>query len=365
MGSRKKRHKNLSPKGKGKKLNPLADSQSLYDAAVNDFQAGHFDAAETALARIARDFPDDAGVLQLQGMIALQAGDQEKAAKVLREAVAMAPHLPELCDLLGSALSQCGRLDEAETAYRRALNLSQRDAGVFNNLGNVLKKQGRLEEAVDAYLESLRLRPGHALSELNLGNVLEDLEDFDGAVSAYRRAVDAAPDDPETHRSLGRALLAQGNLDLSQAAIMRALELDPDHAEAREIMGIHYFLQGNFKQAWETYEARWLGQSERFDAFTQPVWSGGPLKGKTLLVWGEQGVGDEVSFAAMVPELMAAGANVILECDKRLIPLFERSFTGVECIPRENPPVADALKPGIDIQASCGSLGRWLRRDRR
>ncbi|NQU61312.1 MAG: tetratricopeptide repeat protein [Rhodospirillales bacterium] len=363
MANSKERKKTTAKKGKKKKPKPLADPKALYDGAVSDFQAGRIKQAEIAVARLAQEFPGDPGVMQLQGTIALQSGDAERAAAVFREAVALAPQMPGLCDLLGTALLECGRLEEAETAYRRALNLSVGDAGVFNNLGNVLKKQGRPEDARDAYRESLRLRPGHVATELNLGNVLEDMDDFEEAASAYRRAAVVAPDDPETLRCLGRALLAQGELDQSQAAIVRALDLDPDHPEAREIMGIHHFLRGNLKAAWEIYDVRWRGETERLDAFVQAPWSGEPIKGKTLLVWGEQGIGDEVSFAGMVPDLMAQGANVILECDKRLIPLYERSFPGVDCIPRETPPVPGALNPEIDFQASCGSLGRWLRPD--
>lgn len=347
----------------GKKRKPLADPQAFYNAAISDFEAGRIDAALAAAERMAGEFPGDPGVMQLLGMIALEKGDAEKAAAVFRKAVSSAPQLPGLCDLLGTALSECGKLDEAETAYRRALNLSPGDAGVLNNLGNVLKKQGRPEDARDAYLESLKLRPGHPLCEFNLGNVLEDLDDLKNAIAAYGRADGASPDDPEILRCLSRALLALGELDQSQAAILRALELEPSHPEAQEILGILHFMRGNLKDAWANYEVRWRGETERLDAFPQPTWSGQTINGKTLLVWGEQGVGDEVLFAGMVPDLIAAGANVILECDKRLIPLYERSFPEIDCVARETPPVPAVLGPDIDFQVSCGSLGRWLRPD--
>ena len=89
--------------------------------------------------------------------------------------------------------------------------------------------------------------------------------------------------------------------------------------------------------------------------------AGQPVDGKTVLVLAEQGVGDEVMFAGMVPDLVEAGATVIREADSRLVPLFERSFAGIECIGKGDPPTAETRRDGIDFQSPGGNLGRWLR----
>ena len=80
-----------------------------------------------------------------------------------------------------------------------------------------------------------------------------------------------------------------------------------------------------------------------------------------MLVWGEQGVGDEILFAGMVPDLIEAGAKVVLECDPRLVPLFERSFPGVGYLARGA--AGARLEGTFDYQIPSGSLGRWLRPD--
>ncbi|MCH7936950.1 MAG: tetratricopeptide repeat protein [Proteobacteria bacterium] len=340
----------------------VSDSAALFQSAVADFQAGRLKAAEDALDCITRDHSGIPDVFQLRGMIALQSGRKEEAVKFLREGVSADPQSPGLADLLGTALAESGQFEEAETAYRRALNRSPNDAGVLNNLGNVLKKLGRLEDSRDAYRESLKLRSGHANTEVNFGNVLESLEDFEGAEAAYRRAIDAGADDSDAHCGLGRMMLALGKLDELEAPLARALELNPDHAGAHEVLCIKHFLKGRFSDAWEAYGWRWWKDTDRRQDFTQQVWSGEPVDGKTVLVWGEQGVGDEILFAGMVPDLLEAGATVIMECDKRLIPLFGRSFAGVEYLIRDNATPATAPKD-IDFQTPSGSLGRWLRPD--
>ena len=64
--------------------------------------------------------------------------------------------------------------------------------------------------------------------------------------------------------------------------------------------------------------------------FTQPWWQGGPLSGRSILVWADQGLGDEIMFANPVPDLVAMGARVVLECAPRLERLFARSFPQVK-----------------------------------
>ena len=93
-----------------------------------------------------------------------------------------------------------------------------------------------------------------------------------------------------------------------------------------------------------------------------PHWAGEPLVGKTVLIWGEQGVGDEIMLASVLSEVMQAAGQVIVECDPRLIPIYRRSFPDAEFIGRDEPPSQRLSAPEIDYQCALGSLCRWLRR---
>lgn len=83
--------------------------------------------------------------------------------------------------------------------------------------------------------------------------------------------------------------------------------------------------------------------------------------GKTILVWGEQGVGDEIMFLSLLPELLSATSHCVIECDVRLVPLFARSFPGLEIVANSMPPNSRTKSTDIDVQISMGSLGRLLR----
>jgi hypothetical protein len=97
--------------------------------------------------------------------------------------------------------------------------------------------------------------------------------------------------------------------------------------------------------------------------FPQPRWEGQPLEGKTILVHGEQGVGDEILFASMLPDLVHGGARLVVECDARLTRLLERSLENTEAVPRTDPPHPRTLEGDIDYYSPAGSLARFLRPD--
>jgi len=337
----------------------------MFQNALELYQAGQLDKAATLLRALDQDRPGLPDVYQLRGMVALQAGKPDAAVKILKFGVKNCPDQPTLLDVLGTALSENGDFEESEAAYGQSLALAPNEPGVLKNLGNVLKKQNKLEGARDAYRKSLELRPGNADTQYNLATVLEDQGDLEGAEDACRKASEMTPDRAIIFRSLARVLLCQGKQEESFAAVERALEIGPKHHRSLEMLGEHYFLQGRLAEAWENYEVReWDRHNEenRSGAFDQPIWAGQPLDGKSVMVWGELGVGDEVMFSSMVPDLQAAGAGVVLECDPRLKALFERSFPDVRCLARRHGVLPEDMD-GIDYQISGGSLGRWLRSD--
>ena len=96
--------------------------------------------------------------------------------------------------------------------------------------------------------------------------------------------------------------------------------------------------------------------------FDLPRWNGQPIEGKRVLVWREQGVGDEIRFASLLPDLMEAGARITIECHPKLLELFRASFPRVEVRPVK--PVA-RRKPedyvDFDFEVPIGSLARFFR----
>jgi len=324
-------------------------------------------------------------------------GKHRDAEKCFRKALKLAPSFAAAAINLGNLRRDQGKLDRAIVQYKKALAMDPASYLAAFNLGGAHAETEQWTEAADAYRKAIGIMPESADAHAGLGNALAALEDMDGAINAYENALkfmlgDAAllnnldnawaangdlgkatecleqalaqePDSPTLLCSMGDFLVAGGDLDGGADHFRRALRIDPEHLAAKSGMVNVHFFKGDWAAAWEENEIRWQIGNIADRPFPQPLWRGEPLSGETVLVWGEQGVGEEIQFASMVPDLLDKGASVILESDPRLVPLFERAFPSATCISRTTPPDPRALSEEVSYQTPSGSLGRWLRPD--
>jgi Flp pilus assembly protein TadD len=255
---------------------------------------------------------------------------------------------------------RAGRLSHAEQLYRQALDIAPGNADCLHLLGMVAFQSGRNREATELIGSAIARHPAAASYHANLGNVLQADGRLKEAEASLRRALALRPELAEVHLNLGHVLKALGDVDAALTGYRAALALRPELAEARVSEATALLMKGDFAAGWPGFEARW--QTRDYDtplrSYPHPLWRGDALAGRPL-IWGEQGVGDEIMFAGLVPELAAVGVNCVLDCDPRLKPLFARSFAGVEVVAGYDP-VRDA---GMNIAAHipAGSLPRLLR----
>ncbi|MEZ4589435.1 MAG: tetratricopeptide repeat protein [Gemmatimonadales bacterium] len=256
------------------------------------------------------------------------------------------------------AAQQAGRVDEAITLYRRIVARQPGFAPAHFNLGLLYLSRNELAEAVHCFEGAARLRPTAADAWLNLGAALERLERLADAVLAYDRVIGCAPEDVRGPYNRGNALLALGRMNEAEASFRAVLELDEHHVDAQWNLATALLGQGQLAQGWEQYEWRWKQRGlDPASRFGFPLWAGEPLAGKRILVWREQGIGDEILFATCVRDLVAAGAEVTFAATPRLAPLFARGLPGVRVI--DDGGWGDET---FDYHAPIGALPRQVRK---
>jgi len=293
-----------------------------------------------------------------------QAGRLADAEAAYRKILGGTPDFFEAHANLGVVLQAQGKTDEAAASYKRGLEINPASAELHFALGTALQESGQTAGAAEAYGRAIGLRPDYVDALNGLAIARQTLGDAEAATKTFERALEISPDNPETLNNLGTLYHKEGRLDDAMATFRRALDIRPDYAEAHRNYSHVLLLSGKLQEGWN--EARWRFRCKDFPSekrtFPAPVWNGKPLDGKSLLVWGEQGVGDEVHFAGMVPDLIAGGAEIVLECDPRALPLFKRSFPEATCVARKTPPAAET-GVGVDYQIPSGDLGAFLRPD--
>ena len=311
----------------------------------------------------------------------------------------------------GLRLSSQGRHVEAIVQYEQALTAKPDDTKVLFALGNTAQVLGLADAAQQFYRQVLALEPARLEALVNLANLLRSSGQFDAAIALLEPALARSPQSPELHLTLGSALREKGedeaaifhyrnalaanpnyapalaNLadmlcdagDREQARTLydAAIRSEPRNPQARLNRAILHLLNGDLKNSWRDYAARTEvpGKVPAMSGEQRLVpWTGGALKRTRLLVRAEQGVGDQILFASLIPDLAnrakAEGGSVVLECEPRLVPLLARSFPDITVKPsvireRGGSPVADYgwLKSagGANVVTLMGSLPRYLR----
>jgi len=269
---------------------------------------------------------------------------------------------PENLDALnnkGLALKSLGDMQNAEATLREAVRIAPQSEQSWINFGLVLRLAGKIDEAFAAYEQALRINPASTKALNNLAVLHRWQGNLDEAEGLCRGVLKRHPDTVEALNNLGDILQALGRVDEARAAFERVLEIDPTHPEGHHNLAVLMLLCGDFENGWKHYEWRWLAKefpSERRN-FSQPLWLGEALDGKTILLYVEQGLGDALQFVRYAPLVAAHGGRVVVECPKSLKRLFE-TVAGVDCVIARGEDL-----PEFDVQCPFLSLPGLLSPD--
>ncbi len=295
---------------------------------------GRLDEAAAACQQALDRDPSLAEAHMNLGTVLQAQGKADQAAASFRKALAIRPDLAEASMNLGNILESQGMLSEAVASHERALALKPDYAEAHYNLGNARHAQAQLDEAVACFERALALKPNLPEAHYNLGNTRQAQDDLAAAAACFQRALALRPQYAEAHYNLACVLQQQGRLKEALPHFESAVNLKPDYAQARFGQALAQLQSSDFAQGWRNYEARWqsIDHETPMRAYPQPLWAGEPLASGRLLLWAEQGVGDEIMFAGLVPDAIRTGNRITLDCDPRLMPLFARSFPSVEVV---------------------------------
>jgi len=298
-----------------------------------------------------------------ESLLALEAGDYAGAEKSLRRVLEAEPrNVPALVNL-GVVARETGRNDEALACFQRAAATDPANPEALNNLGLALHHDGQSRDAIRLYKRALQLKPGFVQALVNWGNALRDAGDLAEAATRFEEALQADPDSIDALNNSASVALEAGRIEDAGQRYGRALQLQPDFAEARAGMAQVRLREQRFAEGWDLYESRFDTRPPHATrrGLALPMLEAANLESaRRVAVWMEQGVGDQILFSTLLPELAQRGLEVVAEVDARLANLYRRGMPGVTFV---TPPESQAAFASCDAQAALGSLPRLLRRD--
>jgi Flp pilus assembly protein TadD len=244
---------------------------------------------------------------------------------------------------LGNTAQALGLSGAAEQFFRKVLAFEPTRLEALVNLANLLRGQGQFAAAIALLEPALARDPQSPELHLTLGSARREQGDNDAAAAHYRAALEARPDYAPALANLADMLCDAGDRAQARTLYDAALKAEPRNAQARLNRAVLHLLNGDLKDGWRDYAARIdvpgkvPAMAGRLLPLKMTPWTGGALKRTRLLVRAEQGVGDQILFAGLIPDLAARagaeGGSVVLECEPRLVSLFARSFPGVTVRP--------------------------------
>jgi len=348
---------------------------SLHLMGLLSLQAKQYDHAIEWIARANQQDPRAEHLFSL-GIALTQQGLHREAFKAFDAALKITPDNAEIWLHHGNALATLERPADALASYQQALKLNPHDANAAYQRGILLSKLNRIDEALSCFDLCDQLHPNHAAVLEQRGLMLHALERYDEALDADLRAYAQKGASAELCNNIGAALLKLRRyeealpwfdrtlallpgsitvliskaaalskmlrLDEAFAVYAQAKAIDPGNADITFLVSELQLLTGNFDAGWVGREARWKTRvTKGYPDFSQPTWLGdGPIEGKTILVYADEGLGDTIQFARYVPMLAARGAQVMLWVDDPLSSLLS-GLAGVTRLLTRSDPLPD------------------------
>jgi len=248
----------------------------------------------------------------------------------------------------------------AELFLKQAIKLEPKNIDVLRLLGVLESKRGNFDASLSYFNQALKKAPKNTLLNSNKGNALQGLKRYEEAIVAYDQAISTEPNYAEAYSNKGTALERQGFYSKALAFFVNAIEINPNFVDVNFNLSILYLKSGQFTLGWEKYDWRW--NSTGFNSLPliskKSEWMGQRTDDK-ILVWAEQGIGDQILYSSMFNELKEIAPNLIISVDKKLLEIYKRSFPAITFMDSTH----QAIEDSYDKQIAIGSLGKIFRND--
>jgi len=279
----------------------------------------------------------------------------------------------------GILQQQQGRKADALRCFNRVLELDPFNASAHNNVAALLhEKKSDASAAEYHFQQAIAIKQDFLECLNNYAVFLQDNFRHNEAVLAFKKVISLQPDFKSARLNLGSALMALGLFAEAEQSYKDALAIEPDYTEARFNLGMCQLSQAKMLEGAQNYEARYFFDADRTKikppVYPFPRWQGQPLTGKRLLIWPEQGLGDQIMCVGFIRQLkqLAGLAHVVVVCSPALKSLFSRiSFVDVVAVEADAIPRCDYWTCTMSLPYATALLGAekfdndvWIQADK-
>jgi len=346
-----------------------------------------------------------------KAIILVQQSQWQKALAKYEILIKSEPENTELLNQISIVYLQVGEYTKAYEYMEKILDKKTSDSEFISNFSVICLRLNLIEKAEYLINFAIKIQPTNIIYLLNLAGIYNIKEEYLKSLETIKLALKINPLHAGVYGFFGITLIKIGENSSARDALEIALKIDPTYLEAKFNLASLEVKDGNTVEAISLYESLIYERTNDINSvcleaikfnlsglylsegklglgwefvefgfhpqvapeyrrnpgrtFNKKRWNGVAEKDKTILVWREQGVGDEIMYLGCLPDLIDCGMEIIIETDERLIPLLSRSFSS--CLVREQKydTYSHDKKPHIedyDFQIPVGSLPSLFRK---
>jgi len=313
----------------------MAKNTKLFQKAKNALASGRFEHAITTIDKLLSEDPNNIELMLLMGEVLMRSEKFGEALQYFAKVVEKDNKNIKALNNFGAALLRNKQLEDAKEILLYALDLSPNNIEIYTNLGSVYQSLLEPEKSLEMAFKVIEINPSWYMAYNNLGCALGDLLRLDDAKEAYKTAVTLNPKYLPATINLAQLEIKLGNhqkgVDLYEGALLLSNISNGEKELVKYYLSHSYLYFGNLSLGWKYYEYGFsemlpTGAYRSLRKFKKPRWNGDLNSDKTILIWREQGLGDEILFSTCLVNMHISGLKIILECDPRLIEIFQRIY---------------------------------------
>ncbi len=362
-------------------LNKIENAESFYRTVLSK-EPSHIDAnyklgillsdqnrpseAESFFYTILNIEPNNWDAKIALGLCLFVQNKTEQAIDIYHKALNLKPdHIPSLV-YLARLYYRIRKFDNTINLCNKILSLNSQSIEALNLLGLIAAQDKNTNLAISYYKKAIEIDPSYYYTYNNIACALEELEEYDDAIKYFTKAINYAPDFVEPYNNLGSVYFKIGNKEKAISFLNKALEIDPSYPDPKWNLSLIKLKEGQLSDGWELYEYRMKTRKILVRTLPYPMWDGSSLQNKNILVYSEQGIGDEIMFMSCLPDLVNENPRkIIIECSTRLVPLVKRSFpysVVIDTANHSHSSYKSSKDINVDYQIPLGSLPKFYRK---
>ncbi|MGX1497618.1 tetratricopeptide (TPR) repeat protein [Labrenzia sp. MBR-25] len=326
--------------------------------------------------------------------------DSESMLAVSEKALSLNPAEREALNIKAIALTGLKQFEAAEEIFKSLIVAHPNYGEIFTNYGLLLRKSNRYEDALKFFQRAELLAPDNVENCIEQARCRLELKQFDASLEAIDKALERFKDNPLLIHEKARVLFSLSRTHEGLKYAEQAVKDTPGNYHCKVTLGVHYLMlgrsqdsidmlkqakaeapggvisgldwnlslaylsKGDLETGWDIHAARFEDKkatSQRRE-FPKPEWQGEDISDKTVLLWGDQGLGDALKCGTMFLDIQARAKKLILEVSAKSVPFFQNSFP--EILVRPGTPKEDQAPEDADydITANMVDLARYFRR---